>query len=73
MYLTDYHTHSVLSFDGHAPLCRLAGTAVAAGLQELCITDHCDLLDEDGNRANSWSCPPPWLNSGKPKPAIRAG
>lgn len=58
MYLTDYHTHSILSFDGHAPLDQLAGAAVAAGLQELCITDHCDLLDEDGNRANPWSWPP---------------
>ena len=48
MYLTDYHTHSVLSFDGHAPLTQLVRAAAEAGLDELCVTDHFDFLDEHG-------------------------
>lgn len=48
MFLTDYHTHSLCSFDGSAPLTALAQTAVEAGLDELCLTDHCDLLNTQG-------------------------
>ena len=56
MYLTDYHTHSSMSFDGHAPMADIAAAAARAGLDELCITDHCDFLDEHGrpNRAYDW-------------------
>ena len=56
MYLTDYHTHSSMSFDGHAPMAYIAAAAERAGLDELCITDHCDFLDEHGrpNRAYDW-------------------
>ena len=56
MYLTDYHTHSSMSFDGHAPMADIAAAAERAGLDELCITDHCDFLDEHGrpNRAYDW-------------------
>ena len=56
MYLTDYHTHSVRSFDGHAPMAEVAAAAELAGLDELCITDHCDFLDERGrpNRTFDW-------------------
>lgn len=49
MYLSDIHTHSQISFDSTAPLTRMAEAAIAAGLDELCVTDHCDLLDADGN------------------------
>lgn len=48
MYLTDFHTHSILSFDGQAPLSQMAAAARAAGVRELCVTDHCDFLDEGG-------------------------
>lgn len=48
MYLSDYHTHSRLSFDAHAPLSELAEAAADAGLDELCVTDHFDFLDENG-------------------------
>lgn len=48
MFLSDCHTHSLCSFDGHAPLAHMARAAVEAGLNELCLTDHCDLLDRDG-------------------------
>lgn len=50
MYLTDYHCHSILSFDGQAPLSVMAERALEAGIRELCITDHCDLLDADARR-----------------------
>ena len=48
MYLSDYHTHSLCSFDGSAPLADLAQAAVEAGLTELCLTDHCDLVNTQG-------------------------
>ena len=40
MYLADYHTHSRISPDSRAPMVELACSAVAAGLDELCFTDH---------------------------------
>lgn len=48
MFLADYHTHSLCSPDGSAPLTAMAQAAVDAGLDELCLTDHCDLLTGDG-------------------------
>ena len=48
MYLTDFHCHSILSPDGHVPLKEMAAAMAAAGVQEMCVTDHCDLLTEDG-------------------------
>lgn len=50
MYLIDYHTHSELSPDSTALLLENAKAAVAAGLSELCVTDHFDLLGSRGNR-----------------------
>ncbi len=50
MYLADFHTHSQLSFDSTTPLEQMADAAVREGLAELCVTDHCDLLDENGLR-----------------------
>ena len=56
MFLMDYHTHTLVSPDGFAPLEDMAAAAVEAGLQELCVTDHCDLLSTDGERTldHSW-------------------
>lgn len=48
MYLTDYHVHSLCSPDGQDPMSTLAGAAAALGVNELCFTDHCDLLDYGG-------------------------
>lgn len=45
MFFPDYHTHSLCSFDGAAPLTDLCQAAVAAHLTELCLTDHCDLVN----------------------------
>ena len=49
MYLCDFHTHTHISFDSKASLSDMIAAARRAGVQELCITDHCDLLDGDGN------------------------
>ena len=48
MFLSDYHSHSLVSFDGEASMSAMARAALDAGLNELCITDHCDFLDQDG-------------------------
>ncbi len=48
MYLVDYHTHSLCSFDGSEPLVSLARAAQAAGMSQLCLTDHCDLVSPEG-------------------------
>lgn len=50
MYLTDLHTHSILSMDGNVPLAEMAQAAVDAGLNALTVTDHYDMLTEDGKR-----------------------
>jgi len=38
----DYHMHSTVSFDGHASALEMALAAKAAGLKEICFTDHID-------------------------------
>ena len=38
----DYHMHTVVSFDGHDRGLDMALAAKAAGLQEICFTDHLD-------------------------------
>ena len=40
MYLADYHTHSRISPDARSPMAEMAEAAIAAGLDELCFTDH---------------------------------
>mgnify|MGYP002512938240 CR=1 FL=1 len=36
----DYHMHSTVSFDGHDSGLAMAMAAKAAGLKEICFTDH---------------------------------
>lgn len=57
MYLIDYHTHSLCSPDSEAPMPDMAEAGVAAGLSEMCFTDHFDLLDFSGNLCltHDWS------------------
>lgn len=57
MYLSDIHTHTVISFDSTAPLLSMAEAAISTGLDELCVTDHCDLLDAAGRAVEhfNWS------------------
>lgn len=40
MYLADYHTHSRISPDAGDSMTALAEAAAAAGLDEICFTDH---------------------------------
>lgn len=53
MYLVDYHTHTQCSPDSRAPLDQMVRAASAAGLSELCTTDHFDLQDEEGGRVSA--------------------
>ena len=57
MYLCDVHSHTLISPDSHAALSDMAAGAVVAGLRELCVTDHCDLLDMYGTPVTSFDWP----------------
>lgn len=57
MYFCDTHTHSLISPDSTAPLEEMAGQAVCLGLDELCITDHCDLVDGFGHPVDCFDWP----------------
>lgn len=58
MYLTDLHTHSILSPDGNVPLADMARAAVDAGFSALTLTDHYDMLDTGGNRVLTYDWTP---------------
>jgi len=58
MYLTDLHTHTILSPDGHVPLSDMAEGALQAGLSALTVTDHFDMLDEKGQRTLTYDWAP---------------
>lgn len=45
MYLADYHVHSRISKDCSVPMAEMAAAAAAAGLDEVCFTDHLDVVD----------------------------
>lgn len=49
MYCSDYHLHTLISSDSPASLEQQARSALQAGLQELCVTDHWNLLDQLGS------------------------
>ena len=49
MYRSDYHLHTLISSDSPASLEQQAQSALDAGLNELCVTDHWNLLDQQGN------------------------
>ena len=57
MYLADMHTHTQISPDSGARLADMARAAAAAGLDELYVTDHCDLLDGEGAFAPDFDWP----------------
>ena len=58
MYFVDYHMHSLCSPDGEAPLTAMAQAALDAGMKELCLTDHCDLITWDGKPDTSFDWAP---------------
>ena len=45
MYLADYHTHTTCSPDARNTMAEMAAAAAAAGLQEICFTDHVEPLE----------------------------
>ena len=49
MYCSDYHLHTLISSDSPASLEQQALSALDAGLNELCVTDHWNLLGQQGN------------------------
>ena len=49
MYCSDYHLHTRISSDSPASLEQQALAALEAGLNELCVTDHWNLLDQQAN------------------------
>ena len=53
--LINDHFHSRCSFDAEYPLTELCGAARAAGVAALCLTDHCDLIDEYGHPDDGFS------------------
>lgn len=57
MYLCDIHSHTKISHDSQAELADTARAAIAAGLQEFCVTDHCDMLGFHGEPVTSFDWP----------------
>ena len=58
MFLADCHTHSLCSPDSSTPMKEMAKRAYEAGLQTLCLTDHCDLLSLEGERMPEYDWTP---------------
>ena len=56
MYFADYHTHSTCSDDGHNTMTEMAAAALSAGLNEICLTDHLDVVTWLGEQVceHSW-------------------
>ena len=44
MFLADYHLHTYISQDGHETMPDMAGAAAKAGMSQICVTDHCDMV-----------------------------
>ena len=58
MFLADCHTHSDCSPDSSTPMIRMAAKAAEYGLSVLTLTDHCDLLDLEGERTLEYDWAP---------------
>lgn len=48
MFFGDHHSHSSCSPDGNVSMLEMGKGALVAGLNSLCVTDHCDFLSLDG-------------------------
>lgn len=66
--LVNYHLHSCCSFDADHPLTEMCRAAAAAGVGALCLTDHCDLVDEKGQPDDSFD----WAAEDRELAAARA-
>jgi histidinol-phosphatase (PHP family) len=58
MYVADQHTHSICSPDGEADMTLLVKWAIQNGVEELTITDHCDLLTMEGTIVTTFDWQP---------------
>lgn len=45
MFLYDYHVHSDISLDSEASMHQMVEAAAKMGMQQICFTNHCDLVD----------------------------
>lgn len=54
MYLADYHMHSRWSPDARYPMAAMAEAAVSVGLNEICFTDHVEIMDSGETRRNTF-------------------
>ena len=45
--ISDSHTHTTCSPDGHQSVAELCDSAAEKGLFAVCVTDHCDFIFED--------------------------
>lgn len=66
--LVNYHVHSRCSFDAEHPLTEMCAAAKAVGIGELCLTDHCDLVNEKGQPDDSFD----WTQEDRELEAARA-
>lgn len=73
MYLADCHTHTCCSNDSQAPLAEMAAAAHNCGVTHLCTTDHCDLMDLDGNPVHTLDWTPILAQYGAVRAALPAG
>ena len=57
MYLADFHTHSSCSPDGNNTMTEMALAAAKKGMDEICFTDHLDVIDWQGEQTleHDWS------------------
>ena len=51
----DYHMHTTVSYDGHSSPREMADAAIAAGLKEICFTDHLDYMLRTPREQTSFS------------------
>lgn len=58
MYLADYHTHSTCSGDGKNTMTEMATAGIAAGLDEICFTDHLDIVNWQAQQVTEHSWQP---------------
>lgn len=54
MYLADNHTHSRWSQDARVPMEEMALAAAARGLDEICFTDHVDVMSSGKMTRNTY-------------------
>lgn len=51
----DFHMHSFVSYDSDASVEDMLDAAVAAGLKEVCFTDHCDYYTDPAKPPDSFA------------------